>query len=146
MKQAVRAIIVRGNDLLVMHRNKFGTEYDTLPGGGLEMGETPEDALAREIAEETGVHYTNPRLVYIEEAGSIYGTQYVFLCEYIDGEPQLHPSSEEVAINKLGKNMYEPRWLPIAQLGAAPFISERLKRELLRAFERGKFPESAERL
>lgn len=146
MKQAVRAIIVRGNDILVMHRNKFGTEYDTLPGGGLEMGESVDDALARELAEETGIAYANPRLVYIEEAGSIYGTQYIFTCDYVSGEPQLHPSSEETAINKLGKNIYEPRWLPIAQLGVTPFISERLKRELVRALERGSFPADPERL
>lgn len=36
------------------------TQYD-LPGGALEPGETPEDALAREYAEETGLGVTAKR-------------------------------------------------------------------------------------
>lgn len=146
MRQAVRAIITKDDQLLVMHRNKFGTEYDTLPGGGLEMGEQAEEALAREIAEETGITFANPRLVYIEEAGSIYGTQLIYLCDYVSGEPQLHPASEELAISRMGKNLYEPRWVPIAQLHASAFFSERLKRELVRAFEKGSFPTQTTRL
>ena len=110
------------------------------------MGESPEDALAREIAEETGVVFANPRLTYIEEAGSIYGTQYIFLCDYVSGEPQLDPQSEELAINRLGKNLYEPRWLSVDQLGQTAFVSDRLKHELLRAFERKAFPEQPTRI
>lgn len=45
MRRAVRAIIIKDKQLLVMHRNKFGTEYETLPGGNIEVGETPEQAV-----------------------------------------------------------------------------------------------------
>jgi len=44
MKQAVRAIIIHNNNLLVMKRNKFGKEYYTLIGGHVEMGESHEVA------------------------------------------------------------------------------------------------------
>ncbi len=34
-----------------------------LPGGGIDFGEAPEEALIREFAEETGLRVSDPRLV-----------------------------------------------------------------------------------
>ena len=82
MRQAVRAIIVRDGHLLVIHRNKFGQEYYTLPGGGIDPGETAEHALLREIHEETTLSAVNPRLVIVEDSGDPYGMQYIYLCQY----------------------------------------------------------------
>ena len=137
MRRAVRAIIIRDDQLLVMHRNKFGTEYDTLPGGNIEMGESPEQALCREVEEETQVKFENPRLVILEHAGDPYGDQYIFLCEYISGEPELHPDAEERHINALGKNLYHPGWVPLADLPHKPFMSEKLKQQILECITHG---------
>lgn len=132
MRRAVRAIIIRNKtELLVMHRNKFGTEYDTLPGGNVEMGETLEQALYREVSEETQVVFTEPHLVILEHAGDPYGDQYIFLCQYVSGEPQLHPNSEEEHINRLGKNLYKPAWVQLSDLHTRPFLSEKLKAQIL---------------
>lgn len=142
MRRAVRAIILKDDRLLVMHRNKFGKEYETLPGGNIELGETPEQALLRELVEETSVKVTPKQLVFIEHAGDPYGIQYVYLCEYISGEPQLAPDSEEAHINKLGQNLYEPKWVSIADLPELPFLSEKLKDLLLQAVKT-EFPTEA---
>lgn len=141
MRKAVRAVIIKDNNLLVMNRNKFGTVYDTLPGGNIEVGETPEQALYREVKEETMVEFTNPRLIYIEHSDAIYGDQYIFLCNYIQGEPKLHPDSEEERINKLGKNLYKPMWLPFDKLGDAPFLSDKLQHKLIEGHAHG-WPEN----
>jgi len=137
MRRAVRAIVVKDDHLLVMHRNKFGKEYYTLIGGGVDAGESYEQALLREVQEETGVQLTNPTLVVIEEAGEPFGTQYVFLCKYVSGEPQLHADSEEAKVHALGQNLYTPMWLPLSTLPSASFRSETLKRELLKGFTEG---------
>jgi len=143
MRQAVRAVVVKGGNLLVVHRNKFGKEYYTLPGGGIDPGETPEQAMIRELYEETGISVVLDRLVIVEEAGDPFGVQYVYLCTYQSGEPALHPDSEEAQINKLGQNMYTPLWLPLSELSAAPFFSEKLKLVLLKGIAEG-FPEAPE--
>jgi 8-oxo-dGTP diphosphatase len=137
MRKASRAIIIKDNQLLVMHRNKFGTEYDTLPGGNVEVDETIEQALFREVQEETMINFTNPRLVFIEHPKVLYGDQYIFLCDYVSGEPQLHPEAEEMAINEMGKNLYDPAWLPLDKLYDAPFLSSELQGQLLNAIDVG---------
>lgn len=136
----MRAIVFKDNNLLVMKRNKFGTLYYTLPGGAVDMGETLDQALAREMSEETGVRLGDTRLVFVEDGGEIYGVQYIYLANYMDGEPRLNPNSDEASISALGKNTYEPLWLPLADLTSASFVTERLKAAILQAVKNG-FPE-----
>ncbi len=139
MRRAARAIVIHNDNLLVMHRNKFGTEYETLPGGAIEIGEETENAVIRELLEEASIVATNQRLVFVEDAGDMYGIQYVFLCDYVSGEPQLDPDSPEAPIHAMGKNLYEPKWVSLADLPQLPFVSERLKQAIIGAVTNG-FP------
>lgn len=143
MRRAVRAIVIKENNLLVMHRNKFGVQYDTLPGGRVEINESLQEALFRELEEETTLVIDNPRLIFIEHAGLPYGDQYIFLCEYISGEPQLDANSDEAVIDRLGENLYQPAWLPLNVLSEKPFVSEQLKNKILECLNRG-WPEIPE--
>lgn len=140
MRKAVRAIVIKNGMLLVMHRNKFGQEYYTLIGGGIDFGETAEQALHREVREETGLTIHSLRLVFVEEAGDPFGMQYIYWCESDSGEVALPAESEEAKIHALGKNLYTPMWLPLKELPNKPFLSEGLKKSLLSAIENG-FPE-----
>lgn len=145
MRKASRAIIINGDQLLVMHRNKFGKEYYTLVGGNVEVGETPEQALVREVQDETSLDITEYRQVCIEDSGSIYGTQYIYLCEYPGGDIALNPTSDEAHINKLGKNLYEPMWLPLAKLSEVTFVTPRLRDFILDSIKQG-FPKTPRQL
>ncbi|HET9695483.1 MAG TPA: (deoxy)nucleoside triphosphate pyrophosphohydrolase [Terriglobales bacterium] len=60
MKRVVAAIIRRGDDILVCQRTRHQTmplKWE-FPGGKIEHGEQPRDALRRELDEELGITAT----------------------------------------------------------------------------------------
>ena len=62
-RECVRGIIKNGDKIMLLKRNKNGEEYYVFPGGGIEKGETKEQALRREIFEEVGAKITNIKLL-----------------------------------------------------------------------------------
>ena len=55
---AYAMVIHEGKILLTRQHNVLH-----LPGGGIELGEKPEDGVVREVREETGLTVGNPRLI-----------------------------------------------------------------------------------
>lgn len=108
-------IVIKDNKVLVIHRINKGDEYWVFPGGGQEEGETPEQTAVREIAEETTIRVKATKLVYhiVWDTGE---ENFFYLCEYISGEPQLRPDSEEFEQMKAGDQVYEPIWIDIEKL------------------------------
>lgn len=53
VQPAARAIIIRAGTIALVHSLKY--DYWKFPGGGLEEGEEPLQALVREVAEEAGL-------------------------------------------------------------------------------------------
>lgn len=46
------AILIQNNSLALLERHRAGMHYFTFPGGGMDAGETPEQAVVRETREE----------------------------------------------------------------------------------------------
>jgi 8-oxo-dGTP diphosphatase len=139
-RQSVRAIVINGDKMLVMKRNKYGDEFYTLVGGGLDAGEDWEMALRRELREETGLEVGSVHLVFIGDGGDLYGTQQFYTCEYLEGEPTLSPDSEEAKDSKEGRNTYLPMWLPLRDISHVPFKPVVVGEAILEGIENG-FPE-----
>ena len=52
-RDSARSIILRGGKVAMVHSLKY--DYFKFPGGGIEKGEDPMDAMMRETREETGL-------------------------------------------------------------------------------------------
>lgn len=58
----VRVLIINENKEVLLVRNWLGHQRWTLPGGGIKSGETPAQAGAREVHEETGLRIPSDQL------------------------------------------------------------------------------------
>lgn len=67
---AAYALVVRGEDVLLTRNSGLGPHPGVwmLPGGGIEHGEHPRDAVRREVAEETGLVADVGRIVDVGDA------------------------------------------------------------------------------
>lgn len=53
VRNSARSIIVKDNKIAMIHSEKY--DYYKFPGGGIEAGESPIDAMIRETLEEAGL-------------------------------------------------------------------------------------------
>lgn len=84
------------NDVLLVRRDDSRTW--AVPGGGVEIGEVPPVAAAREIEEETGVKVLPVRLAALQyRPESPYDSlSFVFRCLIRGGEPRPSPETPQV--------------------------------------------------
>lgn len=92
------AVVVRNGKILMERVFCFGHEFFTLPGGGIEMDETPEMAVLRELKEECGVDGTIIRPLAVQYISG--GAEYSFEVSIPqDREPVTGYDPEESAEN-----------------------------------------------
>ena len=115
---AFATVLNDSGEVLICHRRDLNLWE--LPGGGVEDGETPWDAVVREVAEETGLRVAVERLagVYWQRRRGVLVMQ--FQCRPVAG--RLGPSNEAD----------EVRFVPVDKLPErmTPVVVERLRDSL----------------
>jgi len=84
-----QAIVVRGGKILMVRHRQSGHEWRCLPGGGIEAGETPEEAVLRELWEECRVRGTLLRKTGEYPDPYTDGKCYSFLVDIGSQRPEL---------------------------------------------------------
>ncbi|MYV62899.1 NUDIX domain-containing protein [Streptomyces sp. SID4931] len=109
------AVVIRdGAVLLIRFEEDGGSQYE-IPGGGVEEGETPEEAALRELGEETGLGGTvGPRIARVWKDGR---HEHYFL---VAATGEVGPPE---TLDNYGGT---PVWVPLDRLPATPLWPRRL--------------------
>jgi 8-oxo-dGTP diphosphatase len=110
-------VLIQDGKVALIERHRAGLDYFVFPGGGVDEGESPEQAAVREAMEELGIDVLIKQKVAEIQLGP-KSWQVYFLAEQRGGEfgsgageeyTDADPDSPEEGI-------YIPIWMPIAQL------------------------------
>ena len=110
----VVAAIIKKDDKIFITKRSYGEFVDMweFPGGKVEVGETQEEALIREIKEELELDITNLNYLTTVEYDypSFHLIMHCFICELIKGEFTLleHEAARWLTKEELDK----VNWLP----------------------------------
>lgn len=110
----VVAAVIRDKDKIFATAKGYG-EFKgqwEFPGGKIEEGETPKDALIREIKEELDIHISIGELIDTIEYDypTFHLSMDCFWCEIISGDLILKEAKEAKWLSK--EDLFSVNWLP----------------------------------
>jgi 8-oxo-dGTP diphosphatase len=116
MRIRAGVVLIEDGKVALIERHRAGLDYFVFPGGGVDAGETSEQAAVREAMEELGVevrikqkvaviHFDQSRQVYflVDRISGKFGSGTGE--EFTDADPD-HPE----------EGIYIPIWMPIDEL------------------------------
>ena len=111
--QVVAAIICKDNRIFATQRGsgEYRGQWE-FPGGKVEPGETPEEALIREIKEELDIEISVGKYIHTVEYDypTFHLSMLCFICKILSGSLVLKEHEEARWLEK--NNLYSVDWLP----------------------------------
>jgi 8-oxo-dGTP diphosphatase len=104
--KGVKALI-QYKDSLLFIQNTYGYSYWNFPGGGVQKGESPKNAILREAVEEVGIKLPRLKLCgsFINTTQYKTDTVYVFLAKVSNSKFKIDP-----------KEIKKAKWIKISDL------------------------------
>src|SRR5512145_1855481 len=117
MRTRAGVVLIQDNKVALIERHRAGLHYFVFPGGGVDEGESPEQAAIREAMEELGIQVAIKQKVaevrlgkksrqfyfLVEQTGGVFGTGTGE--EFTDSDP-----------NNPQQGVYIPIWMRIDEL------------------------------
>lgn len=115
MRTRAGIVLIEDKKVALIERHRAGLDYFVFPGGGVDDGETPEQAAVREAMEELGIEVVIRRKV--AELRFVAGNHFYFSVERVGGEFGSGRGEEYSADpNDPTEGIYIPIWMSIAEL------------------------------
>ena len=117
MRVRAGIVLIQDNKVALIERHRAGMDYFVFPGGGVDEGETPEQAAIREAMEELGIEVSIKRKIAEIQLGQ-RSRQVYFLVEQIGGEFGTGVGEEytDSDPDNPEQGIYIPIWMPIEEL------------------------------
>ncbi len=136
---AAYALIVRGGQVLLARISPrvAPRELWTLPGGGIEFGEPPADAVVREVFEETGLHCELGEPLWVGSAHRVVDRGSRAMTDLhsvrIVYDASVAPDAPAPSVVEVGGSTVDARWVPVEDVGSGavptvPMVLEALAR------------------
>jgi len=118
--QGVKCVIEHNGNVLMIRNAYTRINQWTFPGGGVKKNESPEDAIKREVAEETGIN-----VLELNKLGQFFTTQ-----EYKEDRVHcFYATTKDMETTKDHAEIQEIKWFPVNEIpnSIAPSVTKVLK-------------------
>jgi len=134
MREAVCSILFNPDKTEVLLIKRRDIPVWVLPGGGIDQGESPDAAAAREAVEETGFQVEIARkIAYYQPANRITRPTHFYECKILGGEASTGDETKEIQffpLQDLPKTLvpFYKTWIDDALQNSAQILNKKIEK------------------